>query len=67
MKCAPLVLSLIALAAGFGPRGTATAQVVDGYNLFTPIRSTDTYLMDNDGNVVHTWSSAYNPGMSVYL
>ena len=39
----------------------------DGYNLFSPIRSTTTYLMDNDGNIVHSWSSSYRPGLSVYL
>ncbi len=30
-----------------------------GYNLFSPINSTNTYLMDNDGNIVKTWSSSY--------
>ena len=38
-----------------------------GYNLFSPQTSTDTYLLDNDGNTVHTWSSAYRPGLSAYL
>jgi|GEM_PF-436104 plastocyanin len=38
-----------------------------GYNLFAPMTSTQTYLMDNDGQVVHSWSSAYRPGLSVYL
>jgi hypothetical protein len=57
---------VIIIIAGFGGWGVA-AEVFDGYNLFSPIRSTDTYLIDNDGNVVHTWSSAYRPGLSVYL
>lgn len=39
----------------------------DGYNLFAPIQSTDTYLMDNDYNIIKTWTSNYNPGLSVYL
>jgi len=34
------------------------AEVFAGSNLYTPIRSTETYLMDNDGVVVHSWSSA---------
>ncbi len=38
-----------------------------GYNLFGTIISTNTYLMDNDGNIVKTWSSKYSPGNSVYL
>ena len=39
----------------------------DGYNLFTPLSSTETYLMDNDYNIVKTWTSSYRPGLSVYL
>ncbi len=39
----------------------------DGYTLFTPLSSTTTYLMDNDGNFLHTWESSYTPGASVYL
>lgn len=37
------------------------------YNLFTPLNSTKTYLMDNDFNIVHTWNSDTTPGNSVYL
>ncbi len=35
--------------------------------LFSPIRSTSTYLMDAAGNALHTWESAYTPGNAVYL
>jgi hypothetical protein len=35
--------------------------------LFSPIRSTSTYLMDAEGNALHIWESAYTPGKSVYL
>ena len=38
-----------------------------GYNLFGSINSTDTYLMDNDENILKTWSSSYTVGNSVYL
>ncbi|MEM7168129.1 MAG: aryl-sulfate sulfotransferase [Planctomycetota bacterium] len=44
--------------------GTNTAP---GYVLFAPINSTETYLIDDYGRVVHSWSSANLPGFSVYL
>jgi hypothetical protein len=37
------------------------------FNLFTPLGSTTTYLVDNDGDTVYTWASDYTPGNSVYL
>jgi hypothetical protein len=30
------------------------------FSLFAPLGSTDTYLMDNEGNVVHTWADSAN-------
>ena len=30
---------------------------LDGYTLFGPLRSGTTYLIDNDGMVVHSWES----------
>ncbi|MCK4478163.1 aryl-sulfate sulfotransferase [Candidatus Bathyarchaeota archaeon] len=39
----------------------------DGYTLFAPMRSTITYLIDNSGQVIHTWESDYRPALSVYL
>lgn len=39
----------------------------DGYVLFAPIISTTTYLIDKCGHKVHSWSSDYQPGQSVYL
>ncbi len=38
-----------------------------GYNLFSPLGSTDTYLMDKDQTVLNTWTSTYGPGLSLYL
>ncbi len=43
------------------------AGTEDGYVLFAPISSTATYLMDKCGKEVHSWSSTYRPGQSVYL
>ncbi len=39
----------------------------EGFTLFTPIRSTTTYLVGMDGEVVHRWESDHPPGQSVYL
>ena len=37
----------------------------DGYTLFSP--SEETFLIDNCGRIVNSWSSNYTPGNSVYL
>ncbi|MBC8505197.1 MAG: aryl-sulfate sulfotransferase [Anaerolineales bacterium] len=42
-------------------------ELTNGVYLFSPITSTDTYLMDADGAAVYTWTSDYSPGHSVYL
>lgn len=39
----------------------------NGYTLFSPLNSSTTYLINNCGERVHSWPSAYNPGASVYL
>jgi len=44
-----------------------TADAFDGYTLFAPINSTETYLIDNCGEKVHSWPSNYRPGLSCYL
>lgn len=49
---------------------TATAAAAgddDDLYLFSPMRSTETYLMNSDGQAVYTWPSDYMPGLSVYL
>lgn len=43
------------------------AQAFRGYTLFAPLRSNTTYLIDNDGKLVRSWQSNYQPGNSVYL
>jgi hypothetical protein len=38
-----------------------------GYILYSPLLSTKTFLIDKKGRVVHTWTSDFGPGASVYL
>jgi len=40
---------------------------LNGYTLFAPLGSTTTYLINNCGEKVHSWTSNYKPGQSVYL
>ena len=35
--------------------------------MFNPIRRNVTYLIDNCGREVHSWTSSYNPALAVYL
>ena len=37
------------------------------YTLFAPLKSTETYLINELGETVHTWESDYRPALSVYL
>lgn len=38
-----------------------------GYTLYTPMMSTETFLINNSGEVTHSWKSAHRPALSVYL
>ena len=42
-------------------------QVSPGHVLYAPLLSGTTYLIDNEGAVVHTWESDYGPSGSAYL
>ncbi len=45
-----------------------TAKAFVGYTLFAPKHNGATYLINNSGQVVHSWTaSKYEPGQSVYL
>lgn len=44
-----------------------TVEAYSGLNVFAPMQSTETYLMDNDGEILWTWNSNYRPALSVYL
>ncbi len=44
-----------------------TASASAGYTLFAPLQSETTYLIDLDGEVVHSWTGEYRPGNSAFL
>ena len=56
-------------AAAEVPRGLRARNtgVTPGYVLFSPLLSGTTYLIDEDGSVVHTWESDYAPSGSAYF
>lgn len=43
------------------------AGVTEGYTLFAPTASRDTYLIDLRGRLIHSWVGSAPPGMSAYL
>lgn len=43
------------------------AKAFQGYTLIPPMEDKTTYLVDMEGNIVHTWPSQYNPGMHALL
>lgn len=53
-----------------GPTGVLRWEreaAFDGYTLIAPYFSTSTYLIDMEGNVVHSWKSPYPPGLHAVL
>lgn len=38
-----------------------------GLTLFSPMISRSTFLINNSGEIIHTWESSYKPALSVYL
>jgi hypothetical protein len=61
-----IILALISPLSS-SAAGANLSSGSDELYLFSPIRSTETYLMDADGTAVYTWSSDYTPGNAVYL
>jgi hypothetical protein len=46
---------------------TYTNKSYEGYTLFAPQASDVTFLINNSGDIVHIWNSAYHIAKSVYL
>jgi len=46
--------------------GEQGGRMINGQILFAPFYSTTTYLIDKNGTINHTWSSAYQPFTSAY-
>ena len=44
-----------------------TQQAWPGYTLFAPKHNLLTYLIDNQGRIINSWTSQYEPGQSVYM
>ena len=42
-------------------------RAFDGYTLFSPLFNRQTYLIDNDGQLIHSWEHGQLPGAATYL
>jgi Arylsulfotransferase (ASST)/Secretion system C-terminal sorting domain len=62
-----LILSFQNLSAQTVGLISTSENSAEGYVLFAPIMSTQTYLIDKCGRLVHEWTSTYKPGQSCYL
>ena len=71
MRTFLLVIHLftIGLCSAQNTVGTISSSngIYEGYTLFAPIASNETYLIDNCGLVINQWSSIYEAGNSCYL
>lgn len=66
-----LASSALAYEVHDGPTGVmknVAGKTFDGYTLFAPtVKSTVTYLINMQGDIVHTWNSKYPPGLYATL
>src|SRR6516225_8872287 len=54
---------------GIGLRACEPRRAFPGFTLFAPhfVQNSNVYLVDLQGEVVHTWNMPYPPGLSGYL
>ena len=45
----------------------SNSKVAEGYTLFSPINSKETFLIDNCGYLIKKWTSENVPGQTAYL
>lgn len=55
------------IAAALATALPATGDVFDGYTLYNALNSSTTYLRDNGGNIIDTWTGADRPASTAYL
>lgn len=74
IRCLLFLLFLFTAASAWGLSATgALTLLLFGesvslpYALIAPIGSAQAWLIDEDQNVVHTWTTAYRPGLATYL
>ena len=60
-----LIFSILGISQNTVGVITNTSQSYNGYTLFTS--HTETFLINNCGQVIKQWNSTFNPGNSVYL
>ena len=63
-------LGLVAVGASAQPTMgllVNDARAFPGYTLISPLRSSVTYLVDNDARPVHRWQTSNTPGLMGYL
>ena len=56
----------VSLPQEIGQNFKQLKMIDDGKILLAPTRSRNTYLLDNNGTVNHTWPSEYKPGLAAY-
>ena len=71
-KLFPLNLLLVILSINTYAQQTVglftnTSESFDGYTLFGPNNSKEQYLINNCGEMVHSWTSQFNSGSSYLL
>lgn len=72
-RCLIIVFSIFLLSAGWAQNKTvgliySDPRACEGYTLFAPKHFHTTHLINNNGQVIHSWTkSEYEPGQSVYL